>query len=99
MNKFVLKAPYKPAGHSRAGERLQGGQSIPDFTRGYGFRQDIYDGKCHSGIAEADAGHRPQQDACGAALRRIQGDVPGECRGILCVLLRLLPTGSLCSFY
>ena len=45
-------------------------------TRGYGFRQDIYDGECHSGIAEADAGHRPQQDACGAALRRIQGDVP-----------------------
>ena len=83
-----LQAHRRPAaGHRRAGQRLQGGQSIPDFTRGYGFRQDIYDGECHSGIAEADAGHRPQQDACGAALRRIQGDVPGECGGVFCVLI------------
>ena len=64
MNKFVLKAPYKPTGDqpqaiAELGQRLQGGQPIPDFTRGYGFRQDIYDGECHSGIAEADAGHRP----------------------------------------
>ena len=38
---------------------LQEGQSIPDFTRGYGFRQDIYDGECHSGIAEANPCYCP----------------------------------------
>ena len=87
MPELKLQAPYKPAGRCRVGQRLQGGQSIPDFTRGYGFRQDVYDGECHSGITEANPCHRPQQDVGSTALWRIQGDVPGECGGAFCVLI------------
>ena len=32
-------------GNRRAGERLSGRQPIPDFTGGYGLRQDLYHGK------------------------------------------------------
>ena len=31
---------------------------MPDFTRGYGFWKDFYDGKCDSAITEADTCHR-----------------------------------------
>ena len=68
MNEFKLKAPYKPTGDQpqaisytgdcRACERVQGRQSMPDFTRGYGFWKDFYDGKCDSAITEADTCHR-----------------------------------------
>ena len=59
---FKLKAPYKanrrPAtGDYRACERVQGRQSISDFTRGYGFWKNFYDGKCDSAITEADTCH------------------------------------------
>ncbi len=37
----------------------------------------------------------PQQDAGGTASRRVQGVLPGERSGIFCLLLRLLPAGSL----
>ncbi len=45
-------------GDCRACERVQGRQSMPDFTRGYGFWKDFYDGKCDSAITEADTCHR-----------------------------------------
>ena len=51
MNEFKLKAPYEPTG-------VQGRQSMPDFTRGYGFWKNFYDGKCDSAITEADTCHR-----------------------------------------
>ena len=41
--------------------------------------------------AAADAGHRPQQDPGGAALRRVQGALSQERRRVLHQLLRLLP--------
>ena len=72
-----LQAYRRPAaGNRRAGQRLQGGQPIPDFTRGYGFRQDVHNGKCDTSLAETNARNRPQQDVGSAAIRRIQGDVP-----------------------
>ena len=44
MPEFKLQACRRSdTGHRKTGQRLQGGQSIPDFTRSYGFRQDIYD--------------------------------------------------------
>ena len=59
MNEFKLKAPYKPAtGDCRACERVQGRQPMPDFTGGYGFWKDFYDGKRDPAITEADTCHR-----------------------------------------
>ena len=56
---LLIKAARRPAtGNCRACERVQGRQSMPDFTRGYGFWKDFYDGKCDSAITEADACHR-----------------------------------------
>ena len=50
MDHFELVSQYPAAGHRRAGQRLQGRQPIPDFTRGYGFRQNFYDGERHPAI-------------------------------------------------
>lgn len=44
---------------------------MPDFTRGYGVWEDIYDGECHPAITEADPHHRAQQDTGSAAIWRI----------------------------
>ena len=46
---FKLHAPYEPTGDQPEAikelvEGFQGRQSMPDFTRGYGFWQDFYDG-------------------------------------------------------
>ena len=48
---FHLVSEYKPTGDQpeaikKLVEGFKGRQSMPDFTRGYGFWQDIYDGKC-----------------------------------------------------
>ncbi len=45
--------------------------------------------------AAPDADHRAQQDAGGAALRRVQGALPRERRRVLRQLLRLLPARGL----
>ena len=58
-HKSPIQANRRPAtGDSRACERVQGRQSMPDFTRGYGFWKNFYDGKCDSAITEADTCHR-----------------------------------------
>ena len=33
--------------------------SMPDFTRGYGFWKDVYDGQRDRTVAETDTGHCP----------------------------------------
>ncbi len=63
MNEFKLKAPYEPTGDQpqAIAELVKGfkeGNPMPDFTRGYGFWKNFYDGKCDSAITEADACHR-----------------------------------------
>ena len=63
MNEFKLKAPYEPTGDQPQAiaelvKGFKGRQSMPDFTRGYGFWKDFYDGKCDSAITEADTCHR-----------------------------------------
>ena len=60
MDRFILKAPYEPTGDPAAGDRavgkrFQGRQSMPDFTGGYGFWKNVYDGKCHRAASETDA--------------------------------------------
>ena len=65
MDKFVLKGPVsayrRPAAGDRgACKRVPGRQSMPDFTGGYGFREDFHHGQRNPGIEQADAGHRPQ---------------------------------------
>ena len=49
---------------------------MPDFTGGYGFWKDVYDGQRHPGAEQAYADHRPQQNPGGAALRGVQGIFP-----------------------
>ena len=46
---FKLHSEYQPTGDQPQAikelvEGFRAGQSIPDFTRGYGFRQDLHDG-------------------------------------------------------
>ncbi len=57
--------------------------------------QDFHGGQRHRGAEASDAGAEPQQDPRGAALRRIPQLLSGECRGVLRILLRLLPAGGL----
>ena len=57
-------------------ERFPGEQSILDFTGGYGFRQDIHNGKCHTRITETDISDCSQQNISGSVIWGIQGDVP-----------------------
>ena len=60
MDKFVLKAPYQPTGDRGACKRVQGRQSMPDFTGGCGFWKDVYDGQRDRAVAETHTGHCPQ---------------------------------------
>ena len=80
MNEFKLKAPYEPTGRPatgdcRACERVQGRQSMPDFTRGLRVLKDFYDGKRFSNYRSRHLSS-PAQDVSGPAIRRVQGDVP-----------------------
>ena len=47
------------AGNRGACKRVQGRQSMPDFTGGYGFWKDVYDGQRDRAVAETDTGYRP----------------------------------------
>ena len=47
---FKLVSPYQPTGDRGACKRIQGRQSMPDFTGGYGFRKDVYHGKRHPAV-------------------------------------------------
>ena len=61
MDRFILKAPYKPTGDQpQAIEQLVKGfkEGNQCQTWGYGFWKNFYDGKCDSAITEADACHR-----------------------------------------
>ena len=50
--------------------------------------------KRHRAAEPPDARPEPQQDARGAALRRVPQFLPGERRGVFRLLLRLLPAGG-----
>lgn len=65
MDKFILKAPYKPTGDQpQAIEQLvkgfKEGNQCQTLARGYGFRKNFYDGKCHRAASETDTCDRSQ---------------------------------------
>ena len=62
MDHFELVSEYQPTGDQpQAIEQLvQGRQSMPDFTRGYGFRKNFYDGKRYRAASETDTCNRSQ---------------------------------------
>ena len=82
MDHFELVSEYKPTGDQPQAiaelvERVQGRQSMPDFTRGYGFWKDFYDGKCDSAIDRSRHLIIAHNKTLAAQLiRRVQGDVP-----------------------
>ena len=80
------------AGHREAGDRRQGGLALSEPAGRHRFRQDVHHGKGHRGRAEAHAGHGSEQDAGGAAGQRAEGVLSRQRRGVLRVVLRLLPT-------
>ena len=63
MDRFILKAPYKPTGDQpQAIEQLvkgfKEGNQCQTLLGGYGFWKNFYDGKCDSAITKADTCHR-----------------------------------------
>ena len=59
--------------------------------------QDLHHGAGHRGDAAPGADPRAQQDAGGAALRRVQELLPRQCGRVFRLLLRLLPARGLCA--
>ena len=72
-----------------AGDRA--GRALSDAAGGDGHGQDDDDGGRDRGGAAPDARDRPQQDARGAAVQRVQDVLPGQRGRVLRLLLRLLP--------
>ena len=91
-----LRSEGRPAaGDRRPGGRGQAPRPHPGAARRHRLRQDLHDGEGDRGDAAAGAGARPQQDAGGAALRRVQVVLPRQRGRIFRQLLRLLPARSL----
>ena len=70
---------------------LEQGETQPDAARHHRQRQDVHGRQRHPALQTADADHRAEQDARGAALRRDAGALPGQRGRVLRQLLRLLP--------
>ncbi|GIX30712.1 MAG: hypothetical protein KatS3mg124_1184 [Porticoccaceae bacterium] len=91
-----LRAGRRSAGGHRApGGRAGSGPCRPDASRGDGLGQDLHHRQRDRPGAAAHHRARPQQDPGGAALRGVSGILPGKRGGVLRLLLRLLPAGSL----
>jgi hypothetical protein len=97
---FVIKSEYEPAGDqptaiaelvAQAARRAR-----PGAAGRHRIGQDLHDGQGHRAIAAPRADPGAQQDPRGAALRRVQELLPGQCGRILRQLLRLLPARGLC---
>ena len=59
MDHFKLHSKYKPTGDQPHAieELVKGGKPVSDAARSDWFRQDFYNGKCDSGIEQADTDH------------------------------------------
>ena len=94
---FRLQAPFEPKGDQpRAIERAGRGPGVrrpaPDAARRHRLAARPFTMAHVIARAEpADAGHRAEQDARGAALRRVQDALSRQRRRVLRQLLRLLP--------
>ena len=97
---FDLTTEYQPTGDQpRAIGELVAGlaarRPAPGAAGRHRLGQDLHHRQRGRQGEAADAGHRPQQDPGGPALRRVQGALPRERRRVLRQLLRLLPARGL----
>ena len=91
MDYFVLHSEYKPTDDQPEAIKtlvngFKEGNQFQTFLGCYWLRQDLYDGKCHSGIKQAHPYHRPQQAPCRTVLWGEEGIFSGERSGIVCIL-------------
>ena len=95
-HRLRLRAEGRPAGSDpRTGRRRQAQRPHPGAARRHRLGQDLHHGQGDRGDAAPGAHPRAEQDAGGAALRRVQVVLPRQRGGIFRLLLRLLPAGSL----
>ena len=91
---------FQPAGDQPTAiaelvEGIAGRRAQPGAARRHRHRQDLHRRQGHRGDPAPGDHPRPEQDAGRAALRRVQGLLPGERGRVLRLLLRLLPAGGL----
>ena len=99
-SRFKLVCEYEPRGDQpKAIAELVAGldarRAAPGPPGRHGLRQDLHHGQRDRGRGAPHPDHRPQQDAGGAALQRVQAVLPRERRRVLRLLLRLLPARGL----
>ena len=91
-----LRAQGRPAAGDRgAGRGREAPRPHAGAARRHRLRQDLHHGEGDRGDAAPGADPRAQQDAGGAALRRVQELLPRQRGRVFRHLLRLLPAGSL----
>jgi 3-deoxy-7-phosphoheptulonate synthase len=96
LNESLNAAEYLASeGNSNVIFCLRGMKSEPDAARRHRLGQDVHRRQGGRAGAAADAGAGAQQDAGGAALRRVQVVLPRQRDRVLRQLLRLLPARGL----
>ena len=91
-----LRAEGRPAaGDRRPGRGRAAQRPHPGAARRHRLGQDLHHGQGDRGDAAAGADPGAEQDAGGAALRRVQEVLPRQRGRVFRQLLRLLPAGSL----
>ena len=94
-SQISVQAAGRPAaGHRGAGAGRSERHALSGAAGRHRFGQNLYDGLRHRARAAPNTGHRAQQDAGRAALRRVSRVLSGQRGRVLCLLLRLLPAGS-----
>ena len=91
-----VRAEGRPAdGDPRTRRRHRRRRAHPGAARRHRLRQDLHHGQGDRGDQPSRAHPRPEQDARGAALRRVQVVLPGQRGRVFRLLLRLLPARGL----
>ena len=97
VSQFVQAARRPGEGDRVADARHPRWRQTPGAAGSHRLGQDLHDGQDHRGAESPRADHGAQQDPGGAALPRVQIVLPAQCGRVLCLVLRLLPAGSLYS--
>ena len=91
-----VRAEGRPADRDRGtGRGREAPRPQPGAARRHRLGQDLHHGEGDRGDAAPGADPRAEQDAGGAALRRVQELLPRQRGRVFRLLLRLLPAGSL----
>ena len=91
-----FRSEGRPAeGDRRSGRRRAPQRPHPGAARRHRLRQDLHHGEGDRGDAAPGPDPGAEQDAGGAALRRVQEFLSRQRRRIFRLVLRLLPAGSL----